>query len=229
MNDKLRPTVVTKHDTSVESGYWQSFYEKNDFTEGSSFCEYIKEYPGIPSVVMDIGCGQGRDSVSFALSGKTVIGLDRSSEGVDHGNKRAASEGVSDRLCFEVCDVSDRYQVLSSVQAARIAADSGPICFYMRFFLHSIPEDVQADLMSALSEASEEGDVIAVEFRTDKDEYQAKAFGVSHYRRYQNAADFSGRLSGEYGWTVKNEEESQGLSIYGGEDPFIYRAVATKS
>ena len=42
--------------------------------------------------------------------------------------------------------------------------------FYMRFFLHSIPADVQAGLMSTISDVARSGDVLAAEFRTDKDE-----------------------------------------------------------
>ena len=40
----------------------------------------------------------------------------------------------------------------------------------MRFFLHAIPENVQADLMKAIDTHARPGDFLVAEFRTDKDE-----------------------------------------------------------
>ena len=222
-----KPTET--HITAIESDYWQKFYEKNDFNEGSSFCELVKAMTEIPQVIVDIGCGQGRDSVAFGNSGKTVLGLDRSEEGVAHASQHAALENIDNVTKFAVCDVSDRESVAGAISVARELANGGNVCFYMRFFLHSIPEEVQEKLMATLSEEAVAGDVFAVEFRTDKDAEMAKAFGVSHYRRYQNAADFSQKLSDEYGWDKTILEiESQGLSPYGNEDPVLYRVIATR-
>jgi hypothetical protein len=107
------------------------------------------------------------------------------------------------------------------------AASDDPVMFYLRFFLHSIPADVQEGLMRAISHHARPGDVLAAEFRTDKDEQNSKVHG-KHYRRFQNAVEFSRRLSGDHGFVPEYEEENTGLSPYQGEDPVLYRVVARR-
>ena len=99
--------------------------------------------------------------------------------------------------------------------------------FYLRFFLHSIPADVQATLMGSIRDHAREGDMFAAEFRTDKDEKNTKVHG-KHYRRFQNAAEFSARLVADYGFTPFHEEENTGLSPYKGEDPVLCRVLARR-
>ncbi len=98
--------------------------------------------------------------------------------------------------------------------------------FYLRFFLHAIPEEVQADLLKAIDAHARPGDLFAAEFRTDKDEATTKVHS-KHYRRFQNAAEFGAARRG-YGFTVVHEEEGTGLSPYKGEDPVLYRVVARR-
>jgi SAM-dependent methyltransferase len=218
---------VTEHVKTREEDYWSSFYEKNDFNKGSTFQEFVSSHAGVPEVVIDIGCGQGRDSFAFAQAGKTVIGLDRSDVGIEHANNKARTESL-DSLNFAVCDVSNEEQLAAMIESAREQADGGDVCFYMRFFLHSIPEETQDALMQIIADHTKPGDVFAAEFRTDKDEDHTRVFGDTHYRRYQNADEFSMRLKGEYGWGVAFETEDRGLSPYKDEDPTLYRVIATR-
>lgn len=218
---------VNTHDTSSEAAYWAKFYEKHDFNEGSSFFEFINNLPDFPDMVIDIGCGQGRDSFAFALAGKQVYGLDRSDVGIRNASDKASSASL-DSLSFDTCDVSNIDELSARIAVARERVNGGEVCFYMRFFLHSIPEDTQDALLQTLASQAKPGDVFAAEFRTDKDEDHNRVFGDTHYRRYQNADDFSKRLQTEYGWDIAFETESRGLSPYKDEDPTLYRVVATR-
>jgi len=221
------PTVKT-HITEQEAAYWAKFYERVDFEKGSSFFEFINNTPSLPETIVDIGCGQGRDSFAFAIAGRRVIGLDRSDVGIGHASKKAVENGLSHKLIFSTCDVSDATSLLDMLSNVRRTPEE-PIVFYMRFFLHSIPEEAQSTLLAALSDHTRAGDVFAAEFRTDKDEGGPHVFGDGHYRRYQNAGEFSKQLQDEYGWNISFETESRGLSPYKDEDPFLYRVVAVKS
>ena len=102
----------------------------------------------------------------------------------------------------------------------------GPVAFYMRFFLHAIPEDVQRGLMRAIDTHARPGDFLVAEFRTDKDAENTKVH-TKHYRRFQNAEAFRTSL-GEHGFEVLHFEENSGLSPYKGEDPVLCRAVARR-
>ena len=206
--------------------YWTNFYAHMEYTEGSSFFEFVNARPETPHVVLDIGCGDGRDSCAFGAAGRTATGLDQSEVGVEHARAHAARSNVEDRVSFEVCDVGEAER-LAALLSARIAASDEPVLFYLRFFLHSIPEQVQETLMGVIRDQARPGDHFAAEFRTDKDEDNTKVHG-QHYRRFQNGAAFGERLAGDYGFTLLHEEEGTGLSPYKGEDPVLYRVIARR-
>lgn len=218
--------MVNAYSKIGEAEYWSSFYENHEFKTGSTFFEFISEMPELPQTIIDIGCGEGRDSLAFARVGKRVLGLDRSDVGIEGATEKAISEGVNDSLDFGVCDVADGPELTRAIEHAREKAGGGNVCFYMRFFLHSIPEETQDILLATISAQAQSGDVFAVEFRTDKDKDHSRVFGDTHYRRYQNASDFSNQLQTVYGWGIEFETESRGLSPYKDEDPTLYRAVA---
>ena len=169
----------------------------------------------------------GAHSFAFARAGWQAFGLDRSHVGVQHAGKKATADGLESRLAFMAGDVADAESVGALVKAARAVSDSGPVLFYMRFFLHSIPEDVQDALMSTIGALARPGDALAAEFRTEKDEATRKTFG-GHYRRYQNGWAFGETLRNRLGFDVVHEEEGTGLAPYKNEDPVLYRVVATK-
>lgn len=219
---------IEQHETNRESQYWAEFYEKNDFSEGSSFFEFINELPQMPGTIVDIGCGQGRDSFAFAKANteRQVIGLDRSDVGVENAINQTDNPNIS----FYQCDVSDSEDLIEKLNYARDISKTGDICYYMRFFLHSVPEDIQQSLMVTIAEHAQPGDVFTAEFRTDKDLETSKEFGDTHYRRYQSAEEFSYNLKTQHGWEdIVYEVEDTGLSPYKHEDPVLYRVIAIKS
>ena len=206
--------------------YWAKFYARTGFAKGSTFFEKVEGWPDVPGRIIDIGCGDGRDSHAFGRQGRSVVGLDRSAVGVQHARDKAAELGLSDRVHFEVCDVAhadDARTVLAGVTAD----PDESVLFYLRFFLHSVPEDVQETLLQTIADVARPGDMIAAEFRTDKDEARSKTYG-DHYRRFQNGAAFGRALHQRYGFDVLDEQEGTGLSVYGDEDPELYRVIARR-
>lgn len=206
--------------------YWADFYFDHEYSTGSTFSQFIDARADTPATVVDIGCGDGRDACAFGTAGRTVLGLDQAVVGIEHAATHAERLGVADRVRFEVCDVSDTAEVGRALDEL-IVATAGPVLFYLRFFLHAIPEEVQSGLLRTIADRARPGDLFAAEFRTDKDKRGTKVH-AKHYRRYQNAADFSKALLAEYGFTITHEEERSGLSPYGEEDPILYRVVAVR-
>jgi Methyltransferase domain len=216
-------------DHLIEEVYWADFYARTSYDTGSSFFDLVNSREDLPDKVVDIGCGDGRDSYAFARAGRQVVGLDRSHVAIAHATKKAQEMRLTSALSFTACDVSDAETLHATLTAARSEGPDRAVLFYARFFLHSIPEDVQDIMMTVIKQCSRDGDYFAAEFRTDKDEATAKVHG-EHYRRFQNGPAFGRQLSREYGFTTKVvEQEGNGFSPYKGEDPHLYRVIALRN
>ncbi|CUR59601.1 hypothetical protein NOCA2640012 [metagenome] len=206
--------------------YWANFYARNSYASGSTFFEFVNARADTPATIIDIGCGDGRDSCAFAVAGRQVLGLDQSPVGIENAAAHAHRLEVADHCRFLVCDVAD-------IDDLRRALDQGvergeePLMFYLRFFLHAIDDEVQDGLLAAIDTHARAGDYFAAEFRTDKDEQNSHVH-TRHYRRFQNAAEFSARLTGELRFEILHEEERTGLSPYRDEDPVLYRVIARR-
>jgi SAM-dependent methyltransferase len=207
--------------------YWADFYEHAAYTSGSTFFDFVNDHEAVPATVLDIGCGDGRDSIAHAKAGRRVIGIDRSHVGIRHASATAAELGFADSLGFRTCDVTDREALSAAVDSVRELVEGAPVLFYLRFFLHSITEDAQDELMSVLDAKAIPGDIFAAEFRTDRDKDSEKVFR-RHFRRYQNGPAFGARLAGEYAFELMEEVEGTGLSPFGSEDPYLYRVLARR-
>lgn len=202
--------------------YWANFYSRTGYEAGSGFFELIQKREATPDTIIDIGCGDGRDSRAFAEAGRTVLGLDQSVVGIEHAASRVR-DGIAGAARFRVCDVADTAD-LGRMLAEETDRVDGAVLFYMRFFLHAISEQVQVGLLDAIGSHARPGDQLAAEFRTDKDETSAKVH-TKHYRRFQNADAFVRDLEAR-GWRVEHSEEGTGLSPYREEDPVLCRVIA---
>ncbi len=203
---------------------WSSFYLRTTFDGPSTFFAWVSQRPDVPGTVLDIGCGEGRDARAFARAGHTVVGLDRSALAVRQATRRAADEDLDGRATFAACDVADVEAFTQHVRSVRDRAD-GPLLFYLRFVLGSVPERVQEALMTAIAECAQPGDLLAAEFRTEADEGFAKAI-PRRYRRYLDGQGFASALDERYGFEVMDQLEGTGLSPHEEEDPHVYRVLA---
>jgi SAM-dependent methyltransferase len=207
--------------------YWANFYARSEAAPPSSFAELALARADLPSTVIDIGCGDGRDSLAFASSGRTVLGLDRAENAVRRAAERADELGVADRASFTACDLTDAPALREHVSSA-LAKAEGPAVFYLRFLLHAISAEAQSALLRTLSEVARPGDLLMAELRTDKDEALPKAFG-KHFRRFQDGPALSAALREEYGFEVVDDQQGTGLAPFRNEDPQLYRVLARRS
>ena len=58
----------------------------------------VRSLPRSPRTLVDLGCGEGRDSIYFARRGYRVLGVDISSVGVRKAERRASRLGVNVRF-----------------------------------------------------------------------------------------------------------------------------------
>lgn len=218
------------HKTNLkEENYWANFYNKVQHTSPSTFAQFVLNRKDVPHFIIDIGCGSGRDSFSFAKNSRYVVGIDRSHEAIFHATQYAKKQKLDDFIEFLRVDITESIQLKDALKYIKSKANSNnsSVMFYMRFFLHSITDKAQENLLNTIQEIATKNDFLAVEFRTDKDKETEKTYG-DHYRRYQNAQIFSSILQNKYNFEVLFEIEEKDLSPYKDENPILYRAIAKK-
>lgn len=193
-----------------EQEYWTKFYQNtiardDGYHTPSAFARWVQQRLSSDGSrrILDMGCGNGRDSLFLAAMGHSVTAIDAAflpPEGYFEQAPLSFHRGdmVSfDKGCFEV--------------------------FYMRFSLHSIPDSDQIKLLRSLPTNS----TIFLETRSDIDKSQHKVHAETHYRNYTNLSCFLKMLS-DLGFHVEYVKQSRGLAIWQTEDPMCIRIIAHK-
>jgi len=222
----------TAKDVAQEKSYWNSFYSKFALAIPSQFCVLTAtEVKKSDKPIVEFGCGNGRDSIYFASQGFDVFACDLSKEAIDY-NKAKADTFNNDSthpgsIEFEPLDATNGYEVKSIINKARAKGVTKNVVVYTRFFLHSIDENQEELLLSALSGALVEGDEIHSEYRSQEDEALPKAFGKGHYRRYIDTPALLQKLQSK-GFETIYEITGRGMAKYKNEDPFVSRFIVRK-
>ncbi len=192
--------------------YWNNFYKHNEhLKQPSSFAKYISEKyisDKQNKTFLELGCGNGRDSLFFASQGLSVIGLDLSIVAIEN-LKKNNFENVN----FQVknfCEL-ENFKNIDFV--------------YSRFAFHSIDENAENAVIDQLKDVISPEGFFFLEARTSKDEALPKEFGIEHYRRYLNFEKTIIKIK-KQGFEILESIESQGLSPYKKEDPYLLRIIA---
>ena len=195
-----------------EDYYWNAFYSKDNGNNlPSSFAQEVVTKLSSEDVVIELGCGNGRDSLFLQEVTKKYYAVDYSEEAI-----RRLQEKNSSSFQAVCCDVND-------LEEQNFAA---PSVVYMRFFLHSIDEDTQDSLFSWLYK--QDNLSLFIECRSSLDQETKKHFGSDHYRRAIDFEELKERIRSA-GYVILDSKHSKGLAKYKEEDPYIIRILAEKS
>ncbi len=211
--------------------YWDTFYKQAKIREESSFCSFVNGFLRSDDMILDVGCGSGRDTFSFAMKGYEVVGIDRSGEAIKNNNDCLECEVNKEKsnVSFLVSDISDEISFHNMVKeiSCRAESQNKRLVVYVRFLLHSINEESQEILFRTLAKVLNEGDLLAAEFRTVEDQGLEKIYD-NHYRRFIVAEDLLHDLEHKYGFSRQYFVKGRGLSVFNQEDPFVSRIIAVK-
>ncbi len=207
--------------------YWSRFYAYAHTILPSPFAAAVAIELTEPGYVVDLGCGNGRDSVFFAELGHRVIGLDVSGKAIDDNQARVLEKQVDD-VEFRQVDVGAPHTLVDFLnrmeEAAIQAGDTrrNHVAIYARFFFHAVSEEEEDLVLGALSQSLRSGARCFFEFRTEKDAKGYKRFG-SHYRRFINIDRFVEKATVGNRFECVYRVEGQGMAKYFEEDPFVGR------
>lgn len=195
-------------------------YSRPETIEPSAFARWLAGWELLPDlgVVMDLGCGNGRDLHTLVGAADKAIGIDRSPYAVKAATQLAAGDEAIDVRQGDVLhpgtirDLSDA------------AAFGKPRLFYARFVLNGLTDDEQEHFLVQLRGALRPGDLVAFEHRTNEDE-QLKKARFRSFRRFIDTDGFAGRLE-ELDLEIVHRQEGTGLAPFEREDPHVVRLVA---
>ncbi|WP_030886463.1 class I SAM-dependent methyltransferase [Streptomyces sp. NRRL S-1868] len=92
-----------------EQERWDAMYrERAQVWSGNANVALVKEVDGLePGTALDLGCGEGADTIWLAGRGWRVTGVDISAVALERARRHGADAGVADRVSWEQCDLAD--------------------------------------------------------------------------------------------------------------------------
>jgi len=205
--------------------YWELFYGKQRLqSPPSQFAAFVAtEFKHHP-LFIDIGCGNGRDTLFFSYLGHDVIGIDKSASAIDFCSSQMISS--KDRLStFLNSDISE----LSLFDPLFNAVRERKKLIYSRFFLHAIQERKEDELFEFIGKLCQNPeDVVALEFRTLEDEHNPKE-AKAHFRRFIEPRILQIKLESKFLFKINYQVQGYGLAKYGSEDAHVCRMILSKN
>lgn len=211
----------------MEQGYgrddhWSSYYSAlpSNFPE-SSFAIFVFDFLSPGQLLIDVGCGEGRDSYFFGRNGLRVIGFDVSPSAIAKCLNRGPSMSNLDFVCSE-------FDIIN------LDSNLSPDIIYSRFSLHAMTPEEEERFLTRSYAALPSGGLMFIECRSLNDPMVKNGVVLSeteriygHYRRFIKMDDLISFVK-KLGFSVKLATEVQGVSKAGEDDPVLIRMILEK-
>lgn len=198
-------------ENSYSKDFWKdTFYPNhNRIAKESSFANFCLERTKNRESILDISCGDGRDSHFFGNNGRIVYAFDLG---------EFISKESSNFINFK------KYNLESKKQGFGYPKNFFRNV-YCRFVLHAVPEHIEDNLLFNANFCLIEGGKIFIEARSDKGEISENIH--KHYRRLINMRSVIRKLR-NLNFRILYTDENRGISVFNNEDPVLIRIVAEK-
>lgn len=219
--------VIPRKRWNRDETYWNNYYaQKDTMIESTSdpslfACEVMQKYMESEKNLIELGCGNGRDSLYFAKNGLNVIGIDASQVAIEELRKNVSLEN-----CVFICD--------DFVSAECIYQIQYDYC-YSRFTLHAINEQQETQVLKKAYEMLKEGGYFFIEARSVHDgkyglgqEVEKNAYIYDgHYRRFIDLSELVKKLE-DIGFTILEQKESNQFAPHPNDHAVCVRVVSKK-
>lgn len=207
----------------MDKKYWKSYYEKqNAPLKASLFAQFVLgNYVKEGSSLIELGCGNGRDSFLFSDHNIDVMAVDQCENEIS--------------LLIEKNKFSNLKFICGDFTKLNGLGFFGNV--YSRFTLHSITEQEEDDVIKWAYEHINSGGHFLIEARGKKNELYKLGDPVEgqpdayiyegHYRRFIDIDKLCDKLIGA-GFSISMKEEKSGFAPFGDTDYVFMRVVAKK-
>ena len=207
----MKKTILTK--------YWNKFYKKNSITKESTFAKFThKKIINKKAKILDIGCGNGRDSYFFNKKGFNVTGIDISQKAIKKNSKNKIKNLSFKKFDIGKDKIKDKFDII-----------------YCRFFVHTVDELLEDKLIRLIKNSHKKSGMAFFEFRNFKDKifgnFNAKdhnrviEFEKGHFRRIIDSKIFKKKFMTETKSKIVYEKSGVNLSIVKKDNPNLSRMV----
>lgn len=203
----------------TDNTYWEKYYNSHlVFKDSSLFAKFILKKFNPKGAMLELGCGNGRDSVFFAKqSTRSILGVDQCPNVIKQLNNLQIPNANFIQADFTHLDEEDKYDHI-----------------YSRFTLHSVDREEASRTLKWVYKVLNQKGQLYIEVRSINDEFCGvgedlgdDAWFSDHYRRFIRIDEMTKELE-SIGFKVDYQIESKGLAPYKEEDPSIIRIVAGK-
>ena len=201
----------------MDKAYWEAYYEDASFkSTPTPFAQFLIDEYSLKGSIVDLGCGNGRDSVFFASKGLEVTGVDQCTQSIHR-----LHELYNSNIKFIVDNFT---RLPENIKYRNI---------YSRFTFHSIDDESAQRTIQWAANTIQDG-YFAIEVRSVKDDLYGigKKTGkdtwfTDHSRRFVRLTEITDDLI-HVGFRIVYSRESKGLAVYKEENPVIIRIIAQK-
>jgi ubiquinone/menaquinone biosynthesis C-methylase UbiE len=196
--------------------YWDDFYKSFFVKKESPFARFVYKKIQKKKIdkLLDVGCGNGRDTFFFCKKGFDIKGIDISKTAIRNNKRIEKKNFYLKNICSKDFFLKEKFSII-----------------YARFFLHAINSKKENFFLKNIKKISYKKTIIFLEFRTIKDPLIKKGIKLSkyerfhtHYRRFINTKEFVSKISDE-GFRVLYISSSYNYAKFKFEKPHICRLV----
>jgi tellurite methyltransferase len=205
----------------LDKKYWDGYYtDHHSKSKPTSFAKsIINTLPKTTCKLLEIGCGNGRDSFYFSGKGHDVSAFDQSEVIIN----TLQNTGKNSPRFF-----------IDDIKNMSIHHKEPFDIIYARFVLHALNEYEAQQAFKWIFEHLNNGGLFYSESRSIKDKIfgqgekiEKHIYKTDHRRRFLVKNDLLKELE-SFGFTINNVLEKQGLAVYKDSDPVVIRVVAQK-
>lgn len=193
----------------MDKTYWREFYSRHKIgVEPSLFAKLVYKNYLLESIncdtnkyaesnapsLLELGCGNGRDSLYFANNGIDTTAIDQVQEEVEFLNGYAKT--LQDSKQSPQTKNIPRFLCGDFTQLDSFSFQRQFDCIYSRFTLHSVSKAQQDKTLADCLKYCKDGGILSVEVRGEKNSLCGKGKAVenetnafiydNHYRRFLN-------------------------------------------
>ena len=206
--------------------YWTKYYEDNSKpTDASTFAEFILPCLEENKNLIELGCGNARDSIFFSQNNINVFAVDQVQCEIDFLNKNYKSENIQ-FFCDDFTDLKNTdFDEIRECDFDYV---------YSRFTFHSINEKKEDNALDWIKDNLKKDGLFLLEARSLNDPMfkQGEALSetenfTTHYRRYMDLDKITKKLE-DRNFSIEYKIEDNNLAVHKDDNPYVIRIVAKK-